>query len=680
MNNLDPTLQALLDQSSQRKPDALTTGLGASYLYQAGGRGELLPPYGTRERLLAQRNYYRLDYNYMVRGAFSGIAKRIASLPFEIRGDAVGGYDVSYYQDVLRSANFNQGWGDFVKQIVLDFLRYDTGAFIEVIADGEPLEAVDSPIMGLANLDATRCYPTGDPRYPVVFWDDFGRSHLMHFTRVIRLYDMPDNDDLHKGWGDSALSRAVSIINRQVLMGRYVEQSLDDNPPPGLMVATNINKQTMEQAIGVYQEKRSVDSGGLWGRNIWLYGSDAQSVAKIDSVPFTNPPEKFSFREYTDLDVDALALALGVDRQELWQLTGGSLGSGAQSEILSLKSRGKTIGDLITSLERVVNDLLPDSMEFAFKYRDEAESATNANTAQLWASAVATMSGSITQAEAREVLARNIPSVQDAITDDSGTIVEVSDTTTVADEEIISLTDVNNVQDTQTQEDVATDSASIDTSQTQTGNVLGRSRSRVIRKLYDSTLSDFTQALSALMANAVSPLNAISKPLFIVKVNALIADYGERAFVDGLRTGGASGKVSPDDTKTIARLYAQQAGYVRPLASELYDGKINDIPSRAQLWGKGLQEFYNHGLFASEDNNNNNLLLLGLAAKPEQRYKWRFGLTEHCDDCLRLNGQVHTLRGWQDSGWMPRSNNLKCKGYRCKCQLLPTQEKERGSY
>jgi hypothetical protein len=676
MNPTQPTLDDLIERSKQVLPDALRGQVGSSYLYQAGGRGELLPAYGTRERLLAQRNYYRLDYNYMVRGAFTGIAKRIASLPFEIRGGDTGEYDVTYYQDVLRGASFNQGWGDFVKQIVLDFLRYDTGAYIEVIAEGDPLEAIDSPIMGLANLDATRCYPTGDPRYPVVFWDDHGRSHLMHYTRVIRMYDMPDNDDLHKGWGDSALSRAISIVNRQVLMGRYVEQSLDDNPPPGLMIATNINKQTLEQAINTYSQQRNVDSGGIWGKNVWLYGLDAANVAKIESVPFSNPPEKFSFRDYTELDVDALALALGVDRQELWQLSSGSLGSGAQSEILSLKARGKTIGDLITSLERVINDLLPDSMEFSFKYRDEAESATNANTAQAWANAVQTMSNFVTQAEGRDILARNIPTVQDAITDESGTIVEVSDTTTIADEQIITALSADNVQDTQT-EDVATDSTALpDTPQEAKGNILGRVRNRLSRKSYQGTLQDFTGRLDALMSQAL--LGAFSRSQFVLQMNALLADYGERAYIDGLKQGGASGQLSANDTKRIASEYNKQSAYVPNLSTELYGGKIQDTRNRATMWGKSLQQFYNDGLLASEsDNNPFPLLPIPL---PPKRYKWRYGLTEHCTDCLRLNGQVHTLRAWQESGWMPRASKLKCKGYHCKCELVETNEKERGRF
>lgn len=669
-----PTVLDAAKQSSQVFPDAISNPYGGgSYLYQSGGRGDLLPAYGTRDRLLALRRYYRHDYNYMVRGAFSGIAKRIASLPFEIHGgdEDDGTYGVEYYQAVLRDAQVGSGWTNFVKAIVLDFLRFDTGAFVEVIADGDTMEAVNSPIIGIANLDAIRCYPTGDPIYPVVYWDDRGKAHTMHNTRVIRIYDMPDNDEIFKGWGDCALARAISIVNREILMGRYVEQSLDDNPPPGIMVASNINRQQLEAALKEYSQNRQTDSGGVWGKNLWLYGMGSENAAKLESVSFSNPPDKFSYKEYTELDVDALALAIGVDRQELWQLTGGNLGSAGQSEILNLKSRGKTLGDLISSLERMVNDLLPESMEFSFKYRDETENISDANTAQAWATAVATMGANITQQEAREILAANVPTVSDALTDDNGALITVSDTITTEDSNEITVDD--STQGTP-QDDIAVDDT---LAQKQLDNRVRRQRhANRYSKAYGGTLSDYTGKIEALITRAADATNVVKPRNFIAAVRGYLADYGERAYKDALDSVGIT-DLSDDDILTIEKVYNAQQKYVNGLADAVYGTTNSDgdtvgkrvsasgAGSRAQMWGKSLQEFYNAGLLAADADSN---------------YEWEVGNTEHCDDCLRLNGQVHRLSAWNKNGWLPRSSKLKCKGYHCKCTISKTKARQRGRF
>jgi hypothetical protein len=60
--------------------------------------------------------------------------------------------------------------------------------------------------------------------------------------------------------------------------------------------------------------------------------------------------------------------------------------------------------------------------------------------------------------------------------------------------------------------------------------------------------------------------------------------------------------------------------------------------------------------------------------------QWVLGPTEHCTDCLRLSGQVHTAEEWQASGWTPKGRNLECHGYRCQCSLVGASGPSRGSF
>ncbi len=113
------------------------------------------------------------------------------------------------------------------------------------------------------------------------------------------------------------------------------------------------------------------------------------------------------------------------------------------------------------------------------------------------------------------------------------------------------------------------------------------------------------------------------------------------------------------------------------LAVDVYDNRLFDRQpdmsttpqerrsSRVALWvGTAL------GLYA-----------LGQMFRPDDpNLQWRVGPTEHCGDCLRLDGQIHTASEWRASGWQPQGRNLECHGYRCQCGLYETNESPQGNF
>lgn len=52
----------------------------------------------------------------------------------------------------------------------------------------------------------------------------------------------------------------------------------------------------------------------------------------------------------------------------------------------------------------------------------------------------------------------------------------------------------------------------------------------------------------------------------------------------------------------------------------------------------------------------------------------------HCEDCLRLNGQVHRASEWRASGWQPQSFSLECRGFHCGCFWREAEGPSRGSF
>jgi hypothetical protein len=107
--------------------------------------------------------------------------------------------------------------------------------------------------------------------------------------------------------------------------------------------------------IAKMMKRQKVDDGDPLGKMLRLHSLDVDHPIKVESIPFAQTPEKFDFTKYVDLDVNSIALGLGVDRQELWELAGTFAWAAALSlRILAQKAEGKAYGDLLQTLERAV--------------------------------------------------------------------------------------------------------------------------------------------------------------------------------------------------------------------------------------------------------------------------------------------------------------------------------------
>lgn len=64
------------------------------------------------------------------------------------------------------------------------------------------------------------------------------------------------------------------------------------------------------------------------------------------------------------------------------------------------------------------------------------------------------------------------------------------------------------------------------------------------------------------------------------------------------------------------------------------------------------------------------------------KYMWQIGGTLHsCEDCIRLDGQIHTSLEWRLSGFRPQGSfGLACGGWKCLCSLVETDEKTTGDF
>lgn len=634
-------------------------------------RGPLLPAWGSRERERALRLYWRHDYNTLFRGAIAGLIKRVQSTPYTVKAPRQDG---DRWQKILMNADFGD-WDRFLSKLLVDYSRQDVGAFVELIAPGDPRHAPSGPVSGLAILDSVRCYPTGDPEYPVIYYDIKGTMHILHHARVVQFVDTPDSDENTPGYGDCALSRAIAPVNRQILMGRYVETSLDDEPPPGIASFSNIGEEQVQAAIETMQAERNTDQRGEWGRLLRLYSLRQENAASVEITSFSKPPESFDFEKYTNLDAREMAVAIGIDVQDIWgELTGGGLGQGQQSEILAQKSRGKSFGRILKGLERLVNRAFPVDVEMAWEYVDPQEDLEQATILQTTAGAIQILSGVLSPDEARTLLANTVPAVHDVLVDETGNVRKLGDADPKGAAEEIRNDVPSETPALAVGPAVAKPGppehpglpSGVAALEAQLGRKGVLEPAGPANPPLQKTAKDFAGTSAAFVAEFTRIVNGAAGATPAVTRSILrdaLWNAGWSAYQDGLRDGGVDPSQADAEElamrrRTVAEWNASQTGYIMAFIEDVLSTTMSPekVAYRADLWvNKSLRAIYYAGLVDAES---------------ELVFPWLLGPSKkHCNTCLANAGQQHTMKDWVGAGMFPGSSALECEGYQCKCRF-----------
>jgi hypothetical protein len=627
-------LQQAERQSVQDLPkvDPKTGAAEASFWSVWAQRGSILPRWGTRERERVLRQYDRDEYNTLWQGATSGLIKKIKATPYELKG---GRNLTTRFDRVLRDAQFGAGWGVFLSLMLRDYLRFDGGAYAEIIAPGNPLRPPTGAVTGIAHLDSYRCLPTGDPQFPVVYYDRRGKLHALHHTRVLHLIDMPDGDQDHPGYGLCSLSRAIAVVQRQLFSNRYVAQKLDDKPEAGIVIANNMNKEDRDKAYQIFRGEQSTDAPPDWGKVAWFFNMNPSIKATLENFSFSAPPEKFDLAVYVNIDVNELALAIGVDKQELWELSGAT-GTAGQSIIQAEKSEGKAPGEIRATLEREINNkLLPESLEFEWKVRDGRAAQQEAATAEVWVSVAQSVASMFGSERAAELLANQVPAAADVLFDESGQI---------------RLSDVDRKPAAEQSLEVTVDDSAPNAPASDADPVQLQ-----LVKDFDVTRAAFTANLGDLLNGAMA--DEISRRRAGVVMRALLNTSGKAARNDGLVEGGVTTGLSENDLNAHAVWLAEQSQYVTNFLSDAYKNGLSDaqISQHVELWAnKSLQGAFYEGVLSADKDGDYEFY--GDDGK------------ESCATCRRLQGKVMRMSEWTEKQLRPGldTENYDCGGWQCR--------------
>ncbi len=188
----------------------------------------------------------------------------------------------------------------------------------------------------------------------------------------------------------------------------------------------------------------------------------------------------------------------------------------------------------------------------------------------------------------------------------------------------------------------------------------------------DETLIGYSAALQALAQQAIE--GEIDKDEFERQLAALVMSLSIALYLSA--SGKTIAELDADDNRAILEYQQANLDSIPQLGDDIYEGRFVDPETglpRVEALGSRLSLWVMSGLALANIGN--------ARGHPEQRFRWDLGATfEHCSDCLRLDGQVHTGAEWTASGWLPQTRRLECGGWNCDCVLRRTRERTRGNF
>ncbi|MFA5166600.1 MAG: hypothetical protein WC449_04940 [Candidatus Paceibacterota bacterium] len=675
-----------------------------STIFRMAAQYDITPTWWTPSRDAFFRGYwYQEDF---LASAIYAIANRNAAFGWQLTGLDD---DVKRAQQLLQFAEFGEGWQQLIIKTSTDLLTQDNGAFIEVIRparvriDGKSLPAVkeyyesdnaewfafdggkriaakgydvyDSPLdlpIGIAHLDSGQCQRTGDPETPVLYTDRNGKKHALKWWQVLMFNEMPSPIEKMNGVGMCAVSRlfrsshimqSISLYNDEKISGRFNRA----------VFLTNVDPDTINDAIALAEN--DADNKGLirYSQPIVAATLDPTSQVSLETINLAEIPDNFNFNDVQNWYIANLALALGVDYGFLAPLPGKGLGSASQSETMERQSRGKSSRLFMDMISNAVNfkGILPESVQFEFIEKDSEEDARiekvrmdRAKRYQVYGEM-----GWITPTVAQQMLADegDIPEVY---VEQMGQEDTTPVTTTEGDE---------NVEATEEQAEGIEESEQVKERQKQLFK-----RPSLVKRIKNVTAKIFKKKqVEAPEVDNQSLQEALDNYSEELETLTLRANNGE------LTQAEFENQLSNMVTLSLMAIYSQMVGKDPEDFTEEEQDRLDEyVNVNLESVGQLADDIYSDKYQDTEDRDGTAMLLvrmglwvmnayalatLGMLNNPsnqENKLRWNLGTAEHCSTCLALDGQIHTVSEWNDSGFYPGNTSLLlCNGFNCACRF-----------
>lgn len=314
-----------------------------------------------------------VDHEAIWAGAVAIAITKVSSLAWEVQGDIP--LRTRRGQELLLNADAGRGWVSFISKILQDFLLTSNGAFIEVV---RATKSENSAIIGLIPLDSMRCVRTGNPEYPVTYRDLNGNIHNLRSADVIEFADMPSSRASMFGSGKCAAARAYKSIYKLACIESYVSDKVSGRRPLAVHLVNGLNDLQLRSVLQTAQSEADA-RGAIAYMGAIMATVPGETAPGIATIPLADFPDNFNRRDELDIAILAYANNLGLDVQDLQPLTGRALGTGAQSQVLDEKAKGKGLAAFRQQFVHAINTwVLPDMTTMVFVEKDWRDKKLNA--------------------------------------------------------------------------------------------------------------------------------------------------------------------------------------------------------------------------------------------------------------------------------------------------------------
>ena len=259
--------------------------------------GQLLPPWWSRARDLALRNFWKkVD---TLAGAEYVMQSKISTIPIhvEARDKTIASHvkqAEQFTEILLNGTEYGNGWGAFIEPSIEDLTTQDNGMFAEVVGMGKPDGPIEGMPLTLTHLDSYRCQRTGDPEFPVIYKDEDSKVYKIHYSRVIEISQMPSANVTMRGVGLCAVSRCVNIAQNFYDILTYKQEKMGSRPKRALGITKGgLTPSHIKTALAMTEEDANNKNLSRYSQ-ITLIGASDLPDAGLDIVDLASLPDGFN--------------------------------------------------------------------------------------------------------------------------------------------------------------------------------------------------------------------------------------------------------------------------------------------------------------------------------------------------------------------------------------------------
>jgi len=331
------------------------------------------------------------------------IAIRDASFSWTVKGDQPR--TVKATQAMLHNANLGKGWLDFILKWRLDYLTQENGAFLELI---RLADSPESPVIGINHLDSGRCRRTGVPDWPVIYTDRRGADHKMKYYQIIATSDFPSPIETANGVGFCAVSRVLRQAQFMRDLGIRDRERSSGMDPKSLHILSGVARKEVEDVLNIHKDAQVQQGQIRYNKPAILSTIDPSAEAKVATLDLAPRPDQWNYDEVMRWYIALLAMAIGVDYQDLAPLPAKGIGGSSQSLILHEKSKGKGPELFMKTIEHIMNfkGVLPKNVSFEYDEKDAIANQEQADLLKSYAEASEKLvkAGTISDQGARNIM------------------------------------------------------------------------------------------------------------------------------------------------------------------------------------------------------------------------------------------------------------------------------------